>query len=443
VTASANRRIMLATLVVATCTFAVKLAAAGKDLALAGVFGVSAALDTFLLAYLLPSVCVNILAGSLQAAFVPKYVVARSAQGEDAAAAFAASTASLLLMALAALALIAIPIVALVMPKLAHALPTDRIADARWMAMVMTPIIVLNGLTYFWSGYLNAHNRFAVPALTPIITPVCVAIAALLLAARCGVAALVAGTLVGGAIELSILLAGTRTVMRRLPFATPRFTPMHRSMSTQFATAAIGNVVMAGTLVVDQSFAASLGAGAVSTLSFGTKLSQVAAGIFTMAIATAVLPTAARLVADQDWPGLRHTLRSYTAIVFAVTVPMTALLVFLSEDIISLVLERGAFGRADTTAVAFVQSLSALQIPFFAWSILIVRVLAAVSANEVLLVGAVISLVLDIVLNFSLVPVLGVAGTGLATSLMYASACIFLSWSLRRRLRRLEAEAHS
>ena len=440
-TASANRRILLATLVVASCTFVVKLAAAGKDLALAGVFGVSASLDTFLLAYLFPSVCVNILAGSLQAAFVPKYVVARSAQGEDAAATFAASTASLLLLALVALTVIVVPVVAFAMPLLAHALPPDRIADARWMAMAMTPIIVLNGLMYFWSGYLNAHNRFAVPAITPICTPACITVAALLFANRYGVTALVFGTLVGGAIELSIVLTGTRAVMQRLPFTRPRFTEMHRAMSTQFATAAIGNVVMAATTIVDQSFAASLGEGAVSTLSFGTKLSQVAAGIFTMAIATAVLPTAARLVADRDWSGLRHTLRSYTAIVFAVTVPMTAVLVFLSQDILALVLERGPFGRSDTTAVAFVQSLSALQIPFFAWSILIVRVLAAISANEVLLVGAVISLVLDVVLNFSLVPVLGVAGTGLATSLMYACACVFLFWSLRRRLRRLEAGA--
>jgi Na+-driven multidrug efflux pump len=53
----------------------------------------------------------------------------------------------------------------------------------------------------------------------------------------------------------------------------------------------------------------------------------------------------------------------------------------------------------------------------------------------------VISLLLDIALNFTLVPVLGVAGTGLATSLMYASTCVFLFWSLRRRLRRLESKA--
>lgn len=435
---SANRRILVATVVVATCTFVAKLASAGKDLALASVFGVSATLDTFLLAYLIPSVCVNILAGSLQAAFVPKYVLARSQEGEGAATAFAASTASLVLLALAALSLVAVPVVALVIPMLAQALLPQHVADARWMAMAMTPLIVLSGLMYFWSGFLNVHNKFAVPALTPIITPVCVTVAALLLAQRYGAAALVVGTLVGGAIELSIVVTGTHTVMRRLPFAMPRVTPMHRTMSTQFATAAIGNMVMAGTLIVDQGFAASLGAGAVSTLSFGTKLSQVAAGIFTMAIAAAVLPNAARLVADRDWRGLRHTLRSYTAIVFAVTVPMTALFVFFAEEIIGLVLERGAFGRADTTAVAFVQSLSALQIPFFAWSILIVRVLAALSANEVLLVGAVISLALDILLNFWLVPLLGVAGTGLATSIMYACACAFLSWSLRRRLRRLE-----
>jgi putative peptidoglycan lipid II flippase len=435
---SANRRILIAALVVAACTVVAKLAGAGKDLVLAAVYGVSASLDTFLLAYLFPSVCVNILAGSLQAAFIPKYVSARSSEGEAAAAKFTASTASLLFLALTAMMLVAAPIVGLVMPVLAGQLPPEHIADAQWMATALMPIVVLNGLMYFWSGYLNTFNRFAVPALTPIVTPVCIATAAVVFASEHGVSVLIFGALIGGAIELAIVLLGARTLTPGRLFASPQFTARHRAMFTQFGAAAAGNLLMGATLIVDQSFAASLGAGAVSTLSFGTKLSQVTAGIFTMAIATAVLPNAARLAAERDWPGIRRTLRSYTIIVFGVTLPITGALMYFSEDIIRLLFERGAFDRADTSSVAFVQLMSALQIPFFAWSMLIVRVLSAISANAVLLLGAVISLILDIVLNFSLVPILGVAGVGLATSIMYACACVFLSVSLHRRLQRLE-----
>lgn len=426
-------------MVVATCTLVVKLAAAAKDLVLAGFFGVSASLDTFLLAYLFPAVCVNILAGSLQAAFVPKYVITRSAEGEAAAAAFASSTASMLFLALTGTALIIAPLATLIVPVMAGKLPPQHISEATWMAAALTPIIVLNGLMYFWSAYINTYNRFAIPALTPIVTPICMALAAIVFASRLGAPALVIGALVGGSIELTIVLAGARSLGHQKLFTAPRFTSKHRAMLRQFMAAAAGGALLSATTIVDQSFAASLGAGSVSTLSFGTKLSQVIAGIFTMAIATAVLPSAAHLVAKADWTGLRATLRSYTMIILGVTVPFTAAVGLFSEDIIRIVFQRGAFDQSDTTAVSFVQSLSVLQIPFFAWSILIVRVLSAISANNVLMFGAAISLLLDVVLNYFLVPALGVAGTGLATAIMYVCSCAYLSTSLYRRLRRLEA----
>jgi putative peptidoglycan lipid II flippase len=433
-----NRHVLTAVVTVAACTAIAKLAGAGKDLIFAQAFGISAALDTFLLAYLFPSVFVNVLAGSLQAAFVPKYMQERATKGDAAAAAFAASTASLLLLMLVAVAMVAAVIVGTVVPILAGKLPAEHVAQAQQMATVLMPVIVLNGLMYFWSGYLNTFNRFAVPALTPVVTPVCMASAALLFAPEYGVRVLVLSAFVGGSLELAIVLAGARRVTEGHLFAPPRLGAGQRAMLTQFAAAAAGNVVMGATIVVDQSFAASLGAGAVSTLSFGTKLSQVAASIFTMALASAILPSAARLAAERDWSALRRTLRTYTVLAIAATVPVAGVLVLFSEDIIRLLLERGAFRSSDTVAVAYVQSFSALQIPFYAWSVLIARVLAAISANGVLLFGAGISLLLDILLNYALVPILGVAGTGLATSVMYAFSCVFLSLALHYRLRGLE-----
>lgn len=435
---TAQRRILVATVVVATCTLVVKLAAAGKDLVVANYFGVSASLDAFLLAYLFPSFCVNVLAGSLQAAFVPAYVMTRTAEGETAAAAFAASTASMLLLALTFTAMVVTPMAMWIMPSLAGALPLEYVADATRMAALLAPLIVLNGLMYFWSGFLNSQERYAIPAFTPIVTPVCMAAAIIVAGRTYGAATLVFGILLGSCIELASLLVQARVAGQRRLFGVLRPTSRHKAVFSQFAAAAGGNILMGATLIVDQSFVASLGAGGVSTLSFGTKLTQVCAGIFAMAIATAVLPNASQLVARADWSGLRNTVSSYTVMILAVTLPVTAAFIYFSEDIVRLLFQRGAFDRSDTAAVSFVQSLSALQIPFFAWSILIVRVLSALNANVVLVYGSGVSLILDILLNYALVPVLGVAGTALATSIMYAGACIFLSISLYWRIRRIE-----
>src|SRR3954470_18769071 len=77
---SANRRIFAAALTVGFLTLLVKVAAAAKDILVARAFGVGDALDTFLIAYLIPSFAISVIAGSIYAAFVPVLVRVRETQ---------------------------------------------------------------------------------------------------------------------------------------------------------------------------------------------------------------------------------------------------------------------------------------------------------------------------------------------------------------------------
>src|SRR5438445_4345924 len=82
---SANQKIFRAMVVVGACSVVAKLAGTGKELAVAGWFGRSDALDAFLIAFLLPSFVVGIVAGSLNGALIPVFVHVRQEQGRDAA----------------------------------------------------------------------------------------------------------------------------------------------------------------------------------------------------------------------------------------------------------------------------------------------------------------------------------------------------------------------
>ena len=64
----------------------VKLVAMLKEVAVANYFGRSAAVDAFLVAYLLPGFVIVLAAGSLNPAFIPTFIFqVRQASGEDAA----------------------------------------------------------------------------------------------------------------------------------------------------------------------------------------------------------------------------------------------------------------------------------------------------------------------------------------------------------------------
>jgi putative peptidoglycan lipid II flippase len=75
--ASVNRSIFGAALIVATFTVINKLISVGKELAVAGSFGTSDALDAFLIAFLLPSFTISVVAGSFNAALIPTCIKVR------------------------------------------------------------------------------------------------------------------------------------------------------------------------------------------------------------------------------------------------------------------------------------------------------------------------------------------------------------------------------
>ena len=64
-------------LVVVTMTILVKLVAAVKEIVVAGYFGTAEVIDAFLIAFLLPTFAVNVLAGSFSSAMMPTYIRVR------------------------------------------------------------------------------------------------------------------------------------------------------------------------------------------------------------------------------------------------------------------------------------------------------------------------------------------------------------------------------
>ena len=332
-TASTNRRIFSAMLVVVVMTVAVKFAAVVKELMVAEHFGTGAMVDAFLFAYLLPAFAINVLSGSFSAAMMPTYIRTMDNKGKDAADKLFTS-----LMLIGVLFLI---ISTLVLAVFAPALLSLLGAGFNEQTIVLThdlfywllPIIVLTGCGHLFSSIINAGERFAIVALTPAITPIFTIIALTFFAEQWGIFALVAGAVIGAGIELLILIG---VAARRGIPVLPRWNGMTeelRSVIGQYTPMIAGAFLMSSTALVDQSMAAMLESGSVATLNYANKVVAMILGIGSMALGTSVLPHFSRLVGSEDWAGLRHTFKTYTRLIIFTTVPITALLIHFSEPI--------------------------------------------------------------------------------------------------------------
>lgn len=431
---SVNLKLLVAMTTIGLATIFVKVAAAAKELFVAYRLGTAPELDAFLLAYMFPAFLVGIIAGSLQAAFVPRFLAVDRSQGGRTSGELASSLAAVLLATLVVATLALSPLLSATVPHLARGFAPETIGQTQRFVWLLMPLLVLNGLAGFWASVLNARERFVPVALAGALTPVAVMLSLWLAWTRLGSFALVVGTLAGATLELGVLAMLLARSGQGLLSNPARTGPEHKAVGRQFLPAAMGSVLMGGTLLVDQSMAAWLEPGSVAALNYGSRVTLVIVGVGTMALGTAALPYFSRMVAEGDWAGVRATFRSYTRLVIVTTLPLTLLLILATEPIIQLLFERGAFSARDTLIVSQVQVMFAMQIPFYTWSILAVRLISSVGANSVLMWGALVSLVLNVALNMLFSRYLGVAGIALATSCVYAASSVYFLMEIRRRL---------
>jgi putative peptidoglycan lipid II flippase len=419
-------------------TLLVKIISAAKEIAVAQQFGTGYTLDAFLFAYLIPAFAINVLAGSFSASMMPTYIRTRENISTEAANELLSSLLLIGFLFLTLAALILAATAPTLLPVLASGFDIKAMELTEHLFYWLLPITVLAGTGHLLSTAINSEERFALVAITPAITPLVTVIAMLYAAEDWGAHSLVAGALFGTVIEMIVLIAAA--ARQGIP-VLPRWSGMTKELRTvidQYTPMVAGAFLMSSTQLVDQSMAAMLEPGSVSSLNYGNKVVAVTLGIGSMAIGTAILPQFSHLVANEDWRNLRHTLKTYGRLIILLVTPLTGILFIFSQPIIETLFERGAFTHTSTILVSQVQAYYSLQLPFYLLGILAVRTISALAKNDILMKLAGLSLALNIIGNYTLIPHFGIAGIALSTTIVYATSTFltfsFLYITLKRQI---------
>jgi putative peptidoglycan lipid II flippase len=437
---SANRRIFSAALTVGSLTLLVKVAAAGKDILVARAFGLGDALDSFLMAYVIPAFAISVIAGSIYTAFVPVLVRVRETQGQADARRLFANVSLLAFFALMIVTILLALSDKWLLRNLASGFEPPKLAMTISLFEEMLPLILIGGMALFCGAVLNSQNRFALAALAPILTPLAIVSALLVSGRGRDPHTLVLGTLVGSFLEFCIVMWGLNKAGY---LSWPKWHAMDestRNVVSQYLPMVAGALIMSGTMVVDQIMATWLPAGSVSALNYGSKIATLGTGLAATALGTAALPYLSELVARRDVIGLRHTFRTYAKIILWSSVPITLLAVVFSKQIVELLFQRGAFDASATKTVALVQQLFLLQIPFYILGILSVRMISSLSGNHLLGWIALFNFASNWAGNLLLMPSLGVAGIALSTSIVYVCSTAICVVVAERLLRKMQTE---
>ena len=348
-----------------------------RDILTAAILGAGPVADAFFIAQRLPNLFRSLFAeGAFSAAFVPLASGALAEGGKPAAREFAEQAFAVLVAAL----VVFVALGEILMPWVMRVIAPGFEQDADKFALVVAltritfPYLLFISLTALQGGLLNAVERFAAPAATPILLNLFL-IAGLLLMARFGWYgghALAVALTAAGIAQFLWLMASCRRAGVVLRLRRPRLTPRVRETLRIMGPGVFGAGVTQINLLVSTALASLLPGGSVSYLYYADRLNQLPLGVVGIAIGTAILPPLSRQVRTGDGDGAAATQNRGLELALLLSLPATAGLVVLAHPILAALFERGAFGATQAAATAAALAAYALGLPAF----VLVKVLA-------------------------------------------------------------------
>ena len=343
-------------LTVSSGTLASRLLGFVRDSLVAALLGAGPVADAFLAAFQLVNVVRRLLTeGGLNAALVPAWLRVREAGGAAAAAAFAGrvlGTVTAALIAATALLALVMPFVITVLAPGFSGRETLQLATGN--ARLMLPYLAFAGPVTVMMALLNAQGRFALTAFSPLLFNIALisVMAALMMFPQGAVqvAQIIAATVgVAGLLQLSVLVLrrgkGIATPLR-ISFDTEIRGFLGKAVPGMMASSAPQLLMVAGAII------ASASPSAVSWLYFANRLVELPLGIVGVAMGTVLIPELTRAVRGEDRSDVAHAESRGLELAVGLALPATLGLIVLSEPIVRLLFEHGAFTADDTKATA-------------------------------------------------------------------------------------------
>ena len=418
-----------------------------RSVAIADSFGTSPELGAYWVAFRLPDLIFQLLAGAtLASAFIPTFARQLTRRGEDEAWRLASSVLNLVAGATLVLALLGVILAPVLVPIMAPGLGEDtgREAELRSLAVDLTRIMLLSAIFFsvsgMFMGILNARRHFLFPAIAPMTYNLSIIVAALL---SHDVKVLAVGVVVGALLHLAIQVPGLRQVNMRYSLIAKWRDPAVREVGRLMLPRVLGLAAWQFNFLITVFFASTISDQAISAANYAWLIVMTPLGIFGMAIATAIFPTLADQAAEERSEDMRWSVSNALRVIMFLTLPASVGLMLLGEPLVTFLFQRGAFDPASTSITTSALIFYSIGLFALGGTEILSRGFYALGDTRTPVAFAVLSMVLNLIFCLILVVAIPLEVRGLALAMSLASAVEFflLFRALSRRMGGLE-EGH-
>jgi putative peptidoglycan lipid II flippase len=394
-----------------------------RDLVFARMFGANAATDAFFVAFKIPNFLRRLFAeGAFSVAFVPVLSEYRSQRSQNELKAFVdhmAGSLGLVVLLVTLVGVIAAPVLVMIFAPGFWNESEGKYELTVEMLYLTFPYLFFVTLTAYAGSILNAHNRFSVPAFTPVLLNLSLIGCAIWLAPLMEepVVGLAWGVLIAGIVQLLFQLPFLKQIKLlprpRVAFRDPGVARVMRLM----IPALFGVSVSQLNLLLDTLIASFLESGSISWLYYSDRLMEFPVGVLGVALGTVILPNLSRKHAQASPEAFTKTLDWALRLNLVLGLPAAVGLFMLAGPMLATLFYSDAFNSHDVQMA----TLSLMAYTPGLMAIMLIKILApgfyARQNTKTPVRIGIIAMVVNMALNLLLVFPMAHAGLALATTL--------------------------
>ena len=437
-----SRHLFKSTVIVSSMTLISRILGFVRDMLIARIFGVDVATDAFFVAFKIPNFLRRLFAeGAFAHAFIPVLADYKKQGSKADLKVFVDKTAGTLagiLMLLTLIGVVVAPVLILLLAP-GFAWQGSQYELAVLLLKITFPYLFFISLVAFAGAILNAHDKFAIPALTPVFLNISMIVAAIWFAPLMEqpIVALAWGVFAAGIIQVCFQIPS----LMRLGLL-PRFRwgyndPGVKKTISLMLPAIFSVSVTQINLLLDTLVASFLTVGSVSWLYYSDRLVEFPLGMLGLALGTVILPKLAKDYAMEDKKVFSYSLDWGLRLALLIGMPATIGLILLAEPMLSTLFQYKEFSWNDVHYAGL--SLRAYAVGLLGYLLIKVLVPGFTARKDMKtpvrygVYAMLVSLGLDVVLVFPLAH----AGLALATSLgAFFNAALLLYQLLKKNIYR-------
>lgn len=301
---------------------------------------------------------------------------------------------------------------------------------------ILLPLVLICGPIGIVSAVLNCYKKYVEPSLSPAIVNIVLIACVFIMGDALSGLALAIGTSIGGVLSLVYQVPGLIVIrpknktLKNQDEINLIKKNYHHILYPALLSTGLSQIMV----FIDGFFCKGLDEGSWTALVLANRLIQMPLGVLLTAFLVPLYPRISSHIGEENISEVKRLLIKSLKILTLLIVPGMFIAGFLSEDLIRLVFQRGAFDERSTMMVSscfFYLSFSALP---FVFRDSFTRTLYSFGDSKSSLYVMFWGILLKIILNFFLVKSMGLEGIALSTSLISLFNALVLFFIVRPKL---------